>query len=71
MASETAATDRAAEEIWEILYDLPSPRAAAKALAAAHLRLIEEDGASSESEVRAKLHESTNAVMEAWSAQRQ
>lgn len=56
----------AADEIWEILYDLRSPREAAKAIAAAHVRLLEADGARSERDVRVRLAEVSQAALEVW-----
>ena len=71
MPSEGKQIHRAAGEIWDILEALPSPRSAAKALAAAHLRLIEEAGAPTKDAVKAMLQESSDAVLGAWSRERQ
>lgn len=56
----------AVDDIYEIIRSLPSPRAAAKALAGAHVRLMEADEATADT-VRTKMDEMHQAVIESWS----
>ena len=55
----------AINKIWKILCGLPSPRAAASAVAGAHVILLEEDG-TTEATVRAKMKDVENFVVESW-----
>ena len=52
--------------IFEIVRRLPGPRDAAKALAGAHVLLIEAEGVDSEAAVRARLNDSVNGIVESW-----
>jgi hypothetical protein len=61
-------TADAVDEIWAILAALSSPREAARALAGAHVMLMEAQGSESEAQVRDCLRESEAAVLEAWIA---
>jgi hypothetical protein len=65
--SEKKAISDAVNEIYAIIRALPSPRDAAKALAGAHVRLMEADGATTDT-VREKMRDVHNAVLESWSA---
>lgn len=65
--SEKKAISDAINEIYTIIRALPSPRDAAKALAGAHVMLMEADGATTET-VREKMKDVHNAVIETWSA---
>jgi hypothetical protein len=47
---------------------LSSPRDAAQAIALAHLLLIEQDGAQSEGDVKAKMNDVVVNVIENWHA---
>jgi hypothetical protein len=60
----------AVNEIWEILRALPGPQDAAKALAGAHVMLMEEDDAQTEADLRAKLRDVDAAVLESWAKRR-
>lgn len=57
-------TSDAIEEIWAILCDLPSPRDAARALAGAHVMLLEADGAATIEAAETRLAESSKAVLD-------
>jgi hypothetical protein len=61
-------TADAIDEIWAILAALPSPREAARALAGAHVMLMEAQGSESEAQVRICLKESAAAILDAWAA---
>ena len=65
--SEKKAISDAVNEIYTIIRALPSPRDAAKALAGAHVMLMEADGATTDS-VREKMKDVHNAVLESWAA---
>lgn len=56
----------AVNEIWAILRSLDSPADAARALAGAHVMLMEED-AETEADVRARLKDVDVCVLETWS----
>ena len=56
----------ATTEIFDILRALDSPRDAARALAGAHLMLIEADDAPDEAGVRERLKESSDAIIKIW-----
>lgn len=57
----------AVNDIWAILRSLSGPRDAAKALAGAHVMLMEGDASQTEADIRAKLRDVDNAVLESWS----
>lgn len=56
----------AVNEIWAIMRSLDSPADAARALAGAHVMLMEEDS-ETEADVRAKLRDVDVFVLESWS----
>ena len=56
----------ASERIFEILRELKGPREAAKALAAAHIMVIEAEGVRTEADARARVMQSHSAVLDAW-----
>jgi hypothetical protein len=56
----------AATLIFETVRALPSPRHAAKALAAAHLMLIEAEAVPDEAGVHARLNGTRDCIVEAW-----
>lgn len=56
----------AINEIWAIMRELDSPADAARALAGAHVMLVEES-ADTEAEVRACLRDVDVFVLESWS----
>lgn len=66
-AEDKAEIAAAVNDIWEILRALPSPRAAAKAIAGVHVMLMEQGGAQNEKHVRAMLRDVDQAVLESWS----
>ena len=57
-----------ANEIFDLLTVLASPRDAAQAIALAHLRLIENAGAKSEDGVRAMMRDMTENIVDNWRA---
>jgi hypothetical protein len=59
-----------ANDIFDLLTVLPSPRDAAQALALAHVRLIESAGGATEDAVRAMLRDSSESIIENWRARR-
>jgi hypothetical protein len=58
----------ASNEIFSILRNLPSPRDAGRALAGAHVLLMEADKAENEAGVRARLKDHNEAVLDTWAA---
>jgi hypothetical protein len=57
----------AVNEIWVILRSMPSPRDAARALAGAHVMLMEEESPRDEADLRAKLKDVDTFVLASWS----
>lgn len=56
----------AIDDIWEILHGLRSPRDAAKALAGAHVMLLEAEGVRTEADARVRVQQSSQAVLNIW-----
>lgn len=54
--------------VFEIVRTLGGPRDAAKALAGAHVMLLEAEGVTDESDVRARLKDSMDGIIGAWRA---
>jgi hypothetical protein len=56
----------AVAEIWSAVSELSGPRDAAKALAGAHVLLLEAEGVRTEADVRQRLEDSKNGIIDAW-----
>jgi hypothetical protein len=65
-AAEKHRIANAVNDIWTILRELPSPQQAAKALAGAHVMLMEANGEQTEAHVRAALRDVDVFVLETW-----
>lgn len=66
----TTPVEDTADEIYELLRALPGPRDAARAIAIAHVQLIESAGGDTEERVTTMLNEMTAAILTRWRAGR-
>lgn len=68
MSDKRRQQSEAVDAMWQVLRAMPTPRDAARALAALHVKLVAHAGADSEADVRAMLKESDAAVLDAWAS---
>lgn len=59
-------TASAVDEIWAILQTLGGPREAARALAGAHVMLIEAEGVRTEADARTRVMQSAQATLDVF-----